>query len=556
MVIFKSPFKPVQIANEPFGDFILANLWKHAVENPEKKAIISAEDESISVTYSDLYVQSLSVASFLHQRHFGHGDIACLVLPNCYQWVPIFLGCSLQGGAVSGASVVFTDYELERQFIDSKSKIVFCSETSLDRVLKAAKNCPLINTIVIVESDPKHPIKDYPFGIHKFSDVLKTPPMRGVPAKDIDINRDILLLPYSSGTTGSPKGVMISHRNFGTMINIINAHLQDYVQEVFKGTYKMYEETDILLLPFYHIYGFGVLMNVLCCGKTAVLLTHFDPDVFFRSIEKFKVKMLMLVPPILVALAKHPIAQKYNLSSLTICISGAAPAGKDLIDEVKRKHPSLKYIVQGYGMTECSMASHLPDFKEFKHGSCGRVGSLGEMKIIDVESGKELNFEERGEILLRSPTIMMGYLGRPQATAETIDDNGWLHTGDIGYVNKEGDLFIVERLKELIKVKGLQVPPAELEDLLLSHPQIRDAAVIGIPDEDAGEVPKAYVVRATEDLTEKQVQEYVKQRVAHYKQLKGGVEFINEIPKSAAGKILRRFLRDKNAAAVPQLSKL
>jgi 4-coumarate--CoA ligase len=556
MVIFKSPYKPVQIANEPFGDFILSHLWKHAVEHPEKKAIISAEDETFSVTYSDLYIQSLSVASFLHQRHFGHGDIACVVLPNCYQWIPIFLGCSLQGGAASGASIVFTDYELERQFIDSKSKIVFCSESSLDRVLKAARNCPLINTVVIVEANPKHPAKDYPFGIHKFSDVIKTPPMRGVPGKDIDVNRDIILLPYSSGTTGSPKGVMISHKNFGTMINIVNAHLQDYVDEVFKGSYIFHQETDVTLLPFYHIYGIGALMNTLCSGKTAVILSHFDPDVFFRSLEKYKVKMLMLVPPILVALAKHPLAQKYNLSSIEVCISGAAPAGKDLIEEVQRKHPNIKRIVQGYGMTECSMASHLPDYKQFRIGSCGKIAALGEMKILDVESRKELGINETGEVLLRSPTVMLGYLGRPQATAETIDDDGWLHTGDIGYINDEGDLFIVERLKELIKVKGLQVPPAELEDLLLSHPQIRDAAVIGIPDAAAGEVPKAYVVRATEDLTEQQVMEYVKERVAHYKQLKGGVEFINEIPKSAAGKILRRFLRDKNAAAAPQLSKL
>lgn len=194
-------------------------------------------------------------------------------------------------------SITSVSDELERQFIDSKSKLVFCSEASLERVLKAARNCPLINTIVIVEANPKYPAKDYPFGIHKFSDVLKTPPMRGVPAKDIDVNRDILLLPYSSGTTGSPKGVMISHKNFGTMINIVNSHLNDYCEEVFKGSYKYYEETDLLLLPFYHIYGIGVLMNTLCVGKTAVLMNHFDPDVFFRSIEKHKVSCILLRLP-------------------------------------------------------------------------------------------------------------------------------------------------------------------------------------------------------------------------------------------------------------------
>ncbi|KAE9547042.1 hypothetical protein FO519_009746, partial [Halicephalobus sp. NKZ332] len=206
-----------------------------------------------------------------------------------------------------------------------------------------------------------------------------------------------------------------------------------------------------------------------------------------------------------------------------------------------------KYIVQGYGMTEISMASHLPDLKNPKIGSAGKTQSLTEMKVIDVETQKELGFREKGEILLRGPTVMLGYLNRPQATAETIDDDGWLHTGDIGFVEEDGALFIVDRLKELIKVKGLQVPPAELEDLLLSHPEIRDAAVIGIPDPNSGEVPKAFVVRANNDLTEQQIQEFVKERVAHYKQLKGGVEFVEEVPKSPAGKILRRFLRDREA---------
>ena len=224
----------------------------------------------------------------------------------------------------------------------------------------------------------------------------------------------------------------------------------------------------------------------------------------------FQIRLIFLVPPILVVLAKHPAVAKYNLSSLEFLISGAAPAGKDICDEVARKYPNIKHIVQGYGMTEISMASHLPDLKNPKVGCAGKVQALTEMKIIDVETKKELGYGEKGEILVRGPTVMLGYLNRPQATAETIDDDGWLHTGDIGYVEEDGSLFIVDRLKELIKVKGLQVPPAELEDLLLSHPEIRDAAVIGVPDSAAGEVPKAFVVRANDRLTEKQVQDFVK----------------------------------------------
>ncbi|CAL2045938.1 unnamed protein product [Caenorhabditis brenneri] len=246
----------------------------------------------------------------------------------------------------------------------------------------------------------------------------------------------------------------------------------------------------------------------------------------------------------MVFMAKLPICAKYDLSSVRIIMAGAAPARKDSIEELKKKYPNLTYIQQGYGITECSMASHLLDLR-------------------NAQPDLEQPVNQRGEICVRGPTVMLGYLGRPEATASTIID-GWLHTGDIGYINEDGNLFIVDRLKELIKVKGLQVPPAELEDILLSHPKIRDCAVIGIPGAKAGELPKAFVVRADKTLSEQEVNDFIKRKyyintssnnwlhisakVSLYKQLEGGVEFIEEISKSAAGKILRRFLRDRSTA--------
>uniref|UniRef100_A0A1I8AE27 4-coumarate--CoA ligase 1 n=1 Tax=Steinernema glaseri TaxID=37863 RepID=A0A1I8AE27_9BILA len=473
--------------------------------------------------------------------------MACVVLPNCWQYYAIFLGVANQGGGMSGASHLFTDYELERQFKDSQCKIVFCDDASLERVLKAAKNCPRIQNVVVL---PKKGAKnEYPFGVINFNEVLQTQPNVYKHKIDHDLERDILILPYSSGTTGSPKGVMLSHKNFGTMVNILMAHIDREITPHIAKDFDWSNEHTLLFLPFYHIYGFGVINNVILRGSTGVIMSHFDPEVFCRSIETYKIRMLLVVPPILVLMAKHPIIQKYNLSSVSFILSGAAPAGKDLCEEVMRKHPNVKHIVQGYGMTEMSMASHFPVITDSPNfGNAGKLASNLVMKIVDPETRKEVPHGERGEICISGPTVMMGYLNRPQATAETIDDEGWLRTGDIGYVDSNGYLFIVDRLKELIKVKGLQVPPAELEDLLLTHPLIQDAAVIGIPHEKDGEHPMAFVVRANESLKEEEVQEFVKARVAHYKQLKGGVQFIPQIPKSAAGKILRRFLRDEAEA--------
>uniref|UniRef100_A0A183FRQ7 AMP-binding_C domain-containing protein n=1 Tax=Heligmosomoides polygyrus TaxID=6339 RepID=A0A183FRQ7_HELPZ len=232
---------------------------------------------------------------------------------------------------------------------------------------------------------------------------------------------------------------------------------------------------------------------------------------------------LALVPPIMVFLSKHSVCDQYDLSSVQLLICGAAPAGKDLCEEISRKYPNIRYIQQ---------------VKVFYHFMKPHV------VIVDPSTGKEMPPGMTGEICIRGPTVMLGYLGKPDATRTTII-NGWLHTGDIGYVDEYRNLFIVDRLKELIKVKGLQVAPAELEDLLLTHPLIRDAAVIGVPDKKAGELPKAFVVRANDSLTEDEVKLWIQDKVSSYKRLTGGVEFINEIPKSAAGKILRRELRDR-----------
>ncbi|CAJ0963497.1 unnamed protein product, partial [Mesorhabditis belari] len=539
----KSEFSDVSISTSPYYAKVLAKILEHHLETPGRAAFISAENPNESVTWLELFDYSHSLANFFKEHRFERGEVCCLVLPNCWQYAVGFLGVTLAGGAASGASAMFTDYELERQFIDSQATAILTDETHLERVRTAVTRASLVKTILCI----RHSSNPLPQGVYDFAQAVSSSARFEPDNKNFSPD-DLLLLPYSSGTTGSPKGVMLTHKNFGTMTDVVLNHFHKVMYPEVMPGYEPLKESVLLLLPFYHIYGFGLLMKNIFEGTTGVIFSKFDPVLLCQKIQDYKVQQLFVVPPIVIFLAKHPAVSKFNLSSVKMMFSGAAPCGKDIIDELLNKHKTIRFFGQGYGMTECGMVSHLPAPKAKSTISAGRLTSNFVQKIVDLKTGKECKTGDRGEVWVAGPTIMKGYLNRPEATAETIDKDGWLHTGDIGYLDKDGNLFVVDRLKELIKVKGLQVPPAELEDLLLSHPKIRDAAVIGIPDSRSGEAPKAFVVRADDHLSADDVINFVKSKVSSYKQLTGGVEFLSEIPKAPSGKILRRLLRDQENA--------
>ena len=356
---------------------------------------------------------------------------------------------------------------------------------------------------------------------------------------DLDPAEARAALPYSSGTTGLPKGVMLTHRNL--VANVAQFDLLD------DGT-----EDDVLIgiLPFFHIYGMTVIANAaLRNGATVVTMPRFDLEQFLQLIQDHGVTKGYVVPPILVALAKHPVVDQYDLSSLVRLTSGAAPLGEDLARAVADRLGCE--VRQGYGMTETSPVTHMvpTDRTDWtKYGSVGPAIPGVEAKVIDVETGAEVPDGERGELCIRGANVMKGYFHNPEATAHTIDADGWLHTGDVAVVDEDGDFYIVDRVKELIKYKGYQVPPAELEALLLRHDAVADAAVIPVPDEEAGEIPKAYVVRAPgAALDADDVMAFTAEHVAPYKKVRA-VAFVDEIPKSASGKILRRVLIERDRA--------
>ncbi|MCB0027940.1 MAG: AMP-binding protein, partial [Anaerolineales bacterium] len=352
---------------------------------------------------------------------------------------------------------------------------------------------------------------------------------------EIDVKNDLVVLPYSSGTTGLAKGVMLTHYN-------LVANMAQVV------TMEALEDNDVLagVLPFFHIYGMVLILNyALAEGATVVTMPRFDMVQFLELIQQHKITVAHLVPPIVLGLAKHPIVDKYDVSSLRSIISGAAPLGPELTAEAAGR---LGIIVkQGYGMTELSPVSHFMAGEEsIRDGSVGYAIPNTETRVVDVATGEDLGPGQDGELWIRGPQVMQGYLNKPDATAETIVEDGWLRTGDIGHIDVDGYWFIVDRLKELIKYKGFQVPPAELEALLISHPSVSDVAVIPVPDEEAGEIPKAFVVRSG-DASAEELMAFVKEHVSTYKQVRE-LEFVDAIPKSLSGKILRRVLRDQEMA--------
>jgi acyl-CoA synthetase (AMP-forming)/AMP-acid ligase II len=522
-MIFKSPYPDVEIPNMPLTDYILERTKQFG----DKPALIDGPSDR-TITYSQLGGAIRLVASSLAKRGFGKGDVFAIYSPNLPEYAIAFHAISLVGGIVTTVNPLYTASELTHQLKDAGAKYILTISLFLENAKTAAAETGIEE---IFTFDPVE-------GATPFATLLQSD--GSLPEVNINPAEDVVVLPYSSGTTGFPKGVMLTHRNL-----VANLAQLDGITGV-----DITNESDTIMgiLPFFHIYGMIVIMNFsLTCGATIVTMPRFDLVQFLELVQKHKVTRVNLVPPILVGLAKHPIVDQYDTSSLIELFSGAAPLGQALAEEVKAR---LKCrVVQGYGLTETSPVTHVYNLSMTdtdKLSSVGPVIANTEVIVADVVTGKPLGRNENGEIWIRGPQVMKGYLNNPDATAGTIDEKGWLHTGDIGYVDDEDFFYIVDRLKELIKYKGFQVAPAEMEALLLSHPAIADVAVIPSPDEEAGEVPKAFVVLKSE-ATAEGIMAWVAERVSPQKKIRL-VEFVDQVPKSLSGKILRRVLVEQERA--------
>jgi acyl-CoA synthetase (AMP-forming)/AMP-acid ligase II len=520
-MIFRGPFSVVSIPEVPLTGFVL----ERAAALGDKPALIEGPTGRI-ITYAELARSIQRVAAGLAARGFGKGDVFGILSPNVPEYAIMFHGVASMGGVTTLINPLYTEHEIAHQLKDAGARLLVTVPQFIEKARAAAALAGIEEIFVFGECD----------GATPFASLLEND--GEAPPVEINPREDLVALPYSSGTTGLPKGVMLTHYNL--VANISQMKGLDYFTD---------DDTLIAVLPLFHIYGLMVVLNSgLHAGATIVTMPRFELESFLKAVSDHGVTLAHIVPPIVIALSKNPIVDNYDLSKLKTIFCGAAPLGEELtracIERIKCG------VRQGYGMTETSPVTHSSpaDPAQVKFGSVGVCAPDTECKVVDLKTGEPQGPNKEGEICVRGPQVMKGYLNQPEATARTVDDEGWLHTGDIGYADEDGHFFIVDRAKELIKYKGFQIAPAEMEALLLTHPAVADAAVIPLPDEEAGEIPKAFVVlKSGSEATAAEIMHFVAARVAPFKKIRH-LEFTDKIPKSASGKILRRVLVETERA--------
>jgi acyl-CoA synthetase (AMP-forming)/AMP-acid ligase II len=465
-----------------------------------------------AIAYAQLAARVDRTAAGLAARGVRPGDVLALWAPNSPEWAIAALGAMAAGATVTGVSPVCAERELAGQLMDCDASVLVAAPELMD----AARRADVRRAVALGDIEGED----------------------AAPAVALEPARAVALLPYSGGTTGLPKGVMLTHANVVAGVGQACAALK-------LGP----RDTVVAVAPFAHVMGFVITMaSALASGATLVTLAQFAFEPYLELVERHRATVLIGPPPVMAALAGHPAVDDRDLSSVELVVAGGAPVPAEIARAVGERLPGA-VVRLGYGLTETAATATAPDRElAVTSGSVGRAMPSTELRVVDPATGADLGPDEPGELWVRGPQTMAGYLHRPDATAAMIDADGWLRTGDLVVIDEEGQVFVVDRLKELIKVNAFQVAPAELEAVLATHPAVADAAVVGRPDATSGEVPVAAVV-ARDALEAEDLMAWVAARVAPYKRIRA-VRFVDAIPRTPAGKILRRALVEHERQAV------
>jgi acyl-CoA synthetase (AMP-forming)/AMP-acid ligase II len=549
--MWTSPYAPVEVGGTTLHQMVL----EAAARSGDRPALVDGPSGT-AVGYRLLAERVRGVAAGLAARGFRPGDVLALWAPNLPQWAGVALGAMAAGGTVTGASPGCTERELTTQLADAGASVLVTVPPLVPVARAAAAGAGVRELVVLGEAEAggATPILDLLTAGGPLPDPrssgglgLSPPDPRSSgglglspPDPPLDPATAVGLLPYSSGTTGLPKGVRLTHANLVTS-----------VRQVSRGLRVTDRDTVAAVAPFAHIMGFLVTLAVpLCAGATVVTVPRFDPARLLELVERHRVTVLIGAPPMLRTLVTHPLAADADLSSLELVVCGGAALPAATQQALAARLPGAT-VGQAWGLTETTVGVSMPDRATGSvPGTVGRVIPNTELRVVDPGTGRDLGPGRPGELLARGPQVMAGYLHRPEATAAMVDPDGWLHTGDLGLVDGDGNVVIVDRLKELIKVSGHQVAPAELEGLLVTHPAVADAAVLGRADPDHGEVPVAVVVpRPGAGPDPEALAAWAAERVAPHKRLRA-VRLTDAIPRTPSGKLLRRALRDQDRQTV------
>jgi acyl-CoA synthetase (AMP-forming)/AMP-acid ligase II len=508
----RGPWPELVIPETDFGSVVLAR----GRERPDKPALIDAGTDRV-VTFGELIGEIDAVAGGLVARGLRPGDIVAICGANSIGYVVAAHGVWRAGGIVVTVNPLFTVREMHAELADARASLLLAADQVFERAQEAARLAGVPRV----------------FGLEQMPVGSAPPPPSVRP-------NDTALILYSSGTTGLPKGVELTHRNL--IASVLQLHSGDLARD---------DDVLLALAPFFHVVGLHGVMNLgMFAGSAIVILGRYDLPKLLEAIQRYRISSVFLTPPVVTDLARHPDVDGFDLSSLRSILCAAAPLSSGLEQATADRLGCI--VRQGYGMTEASgpVSTNLPE-----NGAMRRRGSVGqpvpstECKVVDLVTGQEVAPGLSGEIMVRGPQVMKGYLHQPEATAISLEPDGWLHTGDVGSADSDGYLYVIDRVKEIIKYKAYQVAPAELEGILTAHAAVRDAAVVPSPDVEAGEVPKAFVVlRDTGNVSADELMDYVAEQVAPYKKVRR-LEFVDAIPKSASGKILRRVLVERERKA-------
>ena len=521
----ESVAKDLEIPRKSLPDMLSETVAKY----PDNKALSFFGRK---ITYRELQGGVSAFAAALQSNGVQKGDRVAIMLPNCPQYVISYFGILSVGGIVTQINPMLVEREIDHILNDSGSETIIVLDALYPKVKNVQENTKVKNVIAVsLQPSGQNFGSDFTFESFIASASRSFTPV------NIDPEHDVAILQYTGGTTGRSKGAMLTHRNI--LANV----LQSY--EFFKDEMKLGQEKCLTVIPLFHVFGMTSCMNMtIYTGGESVMLPRFDLEEVLNTIKEEQPSIFPGVPTMYVAITNHPNAEQYGINSIRTCNSGSAPMPVELMKEFEGKTGSK--ILEGYGLSEASPTTHCnPHFADRKPGSVGIGMPSTDYKIVDLADGEtEVPVGELGEVIIKGPQVMKGYWNMPEETALTLK-NGWLYTGDIGRVDAEGYLYIVDRKKDMIIASGYNIYPRDVEEVLYEHPAVQEAVVIGVPDPYRGETVKAVIVqKAGKSTTEDEIIKYCKENMAAYR-VPAIVEFRKELPKTAVGKILRRALRDE-----------